>query len=176
MKTLKIIFLLVSVSLFFACDHTDKKIIKYVQSVCPNDSDTCRIDLRQVLKVDYDCMYLFCEFTQPNEISSIMGISYNSNKTIADSEFRIILIKKNKIVYEDDYSTRFMRFIEITERVDTIRKNANYLVHYSPYYLVNKDLDDNANYYYLTEISKNIQYRRTDYDWKKGYTFKKVIK
>lgn len=163
--------------LFFACNHTDKRIIKYVESVCPNDNDTCKIDLRQILKVDYDCMYLFCELTQPDEISSVMGIAYSSNKSIADSEFRIILVKENKIVYEDDFSTRFMRFAEITERVDTIRKNANYLLHYSPYYLVSKDLHDNADYYYyLTEISNNAQYRRTDYDSDKGYTFEEITK
>ncbi len=174
MKTLKIVSLLMFAGLFFACNHTDKRIIKYVESVCPNSSDTCRIDLRKVLKVDYDCMYLFGEFTQPDEISSVMGIAYSSNKTIADSERRIILLKNNQIVYEDDFHIRFMDFEEITERVDTIRKNSYYLVHYSPYYLVSKDLDAN---YYLTEISKNKQfYRRIDYDSDKGYTFEEVTK
>jgi len=179
MKTLKYITLLMFVGLFFACNHTDTKIIKYVKSVCPNGSDTCRIDLRQVLKVDYDCMYLFGEFTQPDEISSVMGIAYSSNKTIADSEFRIILLKNNQIVYEDDFYTRFMDFEEITERVDTIHKNLYYLVHYSPYYYsvrMNLDYSDNT-YYYLTVISNNKQYyRRVDYNSDEGYTFEEVTK
>ena len=166
------------VGLFFACNHTDKKIIKYVKSVCPSGSDTCRIDLRKVLNVDYDCMYLFCEFTQPDEISSIMGIAYSSNKTITDSKYRIILLKNNQIVYEDDFYIRYMDFVRITERVDTIRKNVNYLVHYSPYYLVSKHFSENDTnpFYYLMEISKNKQYRRTDYDSDKGYTFEEVTK
>lgn len=173
MKALKIILLLMFAVLFFSCNHTDKSIIRYVKSVCPNISDTCKIDLRKVLKVDYDCMYLFGEFTPSDEISSVMGISYNSKKTIADSEKRIILLKNSQIVYEDDFSTHFVVFEEITERFDTIHKNTYYLVHYSPYYLVCKDFDKNANYY-LIEISNNTQYRRTDYDWQKGYTYEKL--
>ena len=177
MKTLKITSLLILLSLFFACNHTDKRIIKYVQSVYPNGSDTCRIDLREVLKVDYDRMYLFCEFTQSDDISSIIGVEYKRNKTIADSEWRIILLKNNKIVYEDDFHTRFMRFEEITDKVDTIHKKIPYLIHHSPYYLVTTSFRENQNKYYsLREISEHIQYRRTVYDWEKGYKFEEVTK
>jgi hypothetical protein len=174
---LKITSLLILLGLFFACNHTDKRIIKYVQSICPNGSDTCRIDLREVLKVDYDRMYLFGEFTQSDEISSVIGVVYKRNKTIADSEWRIILLKNNKIVYEDDFPTRFMSFEEITEKVDTIHKNTPYLVHYSPYYLVSRAFSEYQNkYYLLREISDHTQYRRTEYDWAKGYTFEEVTK
>ena len=82
-------------------------------------------------------------------------------------------------MYEDDFHTRFMDFEEITERVDTIRKNLYYLVHYSPYYYsvrMNLDYSDNT-YYYLTVISNNKQYyRRVDYNSDEGYTFEEVTK
>lgn len=156
MKALKFISLLMLSGLFFACNHTDRKIIKYVESVCPKGCDTCSIDLRQALKINYDTMYLFCEFTQSDEISSIMGIPYRSNKTIVDSEYRIILLKNNKIVYEDDIPSRFMAFERITERLP-LHKNYFYLVHSSHYYLVRKIGSD--YYYLLSEISNNTQYR-----------------
>jgi hypothetical protein len=178
MKVLKITTLLILSGLFLACNHTDKKIIRYVQSVCPNDWDSCRIDLRKVLKIDYDRVYLFCEFTQSDKIASVIGIAYSSDKTIADSEWRIILLKDNEIVYEDDFPTRFMRFRETTAKIDTINKNLLYLLHYSPYYLVTRGINnyDKGYYYYLEEISNETQYQRTDYDWQKGYTFEKVTK
>jgi hypothetical protein len=179
MNALKYISLLIFVLHFFACNQTDKRIIRYVKSACTNDNDTCRIDLRQVLNVDYDCMYLFGEYTQPDEISSVMGIAYSSNKSIADSHKRIILVKNNQIVYEGDFSTRHMTFVQFTERVDTIHKNTYYLVHCSPYYYsVRKYLEYSDNYcYFLTVISNNKKYyRRTDYNSDKGYTFEKVIK
>jgi len=177
MKTFYIILLLMLSGLFFACNHTDTKIIKYVQSACPSNTDTCTIDLQKILNVDYDSMFLFGEFTQPDEISSIMGITYSSNKTIPDSEKRIILLKDKQIVYENDFSTRFMKFEEITERIDTVQKNSFYLVHYSSLYLVSKDLYNESNYiYYLKAISNNTQYSRIDYNWQKGYKFEEVTK
>ena len=146
--------------MFTACNSTDKKIIKYVQSLCTNGEDSCRIDLRQVLNIDYDRMYLFCEYTPAKEISLAIGQKYMSNKTIAASEDRIILLKNNKIVYEDDFRNRFLEFIPITESLESANKNWTYLVHYSPYYLVTKKTDSyGKDYYWIEEISNNAQYR-----------------
>lgn len=114
MGFLKFILLVSCTSFLCACSQIDRKIIKYAQTVC-SQNDTCRIDLREVLKVDYDCMYLFGEFTQPDEISSIMGIIYKRNKTITDSKHRVILLKDNTVVYEDDYHSRNkIYFVNIT--------------------------------------------------------------
>jgi hypothetical protein len=159
MAILKFSICLFLVGLFTACTSTDKKIIKYVQSVCINGEDTCRIDLRQVLNVDYDSMYLFGEYTPDSEISLALRQEYVSNKTIADSKDRIILLKNNKIVYEDDFSTRFLAFVPITESLESANKNWTYLVHYSPYYIITKYTDNyGKDYYWIEEISNNTQY------------------
>lgn len=176
MNKVKFILFIICVGLLGACNHIDRKIIKYVQTSCPNN-DTCHIDLREVLKVDYDCMYLFGEFTQPDEISSIMGIPYESNKTITDSKYRVILLKDSNVVYEDEFHSHTMYFYRITDRIDTTHIKTFYLVHYSPYYLVIKEKDDYGEFYYcLLTISNKPQYRRAIYDYEKGYTFEEVVK
>ena len=157
MKVLKVINFFMLLGLFCACNQTDKKIFKYVQSICSNDVDTCRIDLRQALNVDYDKMYLFGESTTDDEISSIIGQEYHKNKTITDSKYRIILLKNQKIVYENDFYQHDIYFAEITEERDTINlPTFFYLIHNTPYYFVTKKYHTNNTecYYVLTLISK----------------------
>ena len=176
MRLLKFILFIICTSLLLSCNNIDRKVIKYVQSTCPQ-SDTCVLDLREVLDVDYDCMYIFGEFTQPDKISSIMGIPYKSNKIITDSKYRVILLKDNNVVYEDEFHSRTMYFAEITDRLDTTHTNEYYLVHYSPYYHVIKDKNDQGKYYYwLLSISDKPQYYRAVYDHEEGYSYKKVVK
>lgn len=176
MKYKKNILYLYFVFVLCSCNYTETKIVKYIDSVCLSETDSCVVDLRQILKIDYDSLYLFCEFTQPEEISSILNINYVNKKTITDSKWRIILLKSDKVVYEYDYNTRFLRFEDVTERIDTINKNANYLVHYNPYYYVTKTIYNEKDYYLLSPISDDNQYYRTNYNWKSGYIFEKVEK
>lgn len=83
---------------------TPKIISKYIESnYSLGENDTCSIDLRKALNVDYDTMYLFGECTTAEEISQIINIPYQNNKYIYDSKYRIILIKNRTVVYEDDF-------------------------------------------------------------------------
>ena len=154
---LKIIIYIIFVFLVFGCTNsTDKKIIHYIQNL--ECIDTCCIDLRNVLNVDYDIMYLFGEFTLDDEISSIIGIEYQENKVITDSKYRIILVKNNKIVYEDDFYQKNINFITITNERDAVNcSSLFYLVHYSPFYLVTKNYYTNSDKYQynMEEINCN---------------------
>ena len=147
-----------SVFLFFGCTNsTNKKITRYLRDF--ECMDTCRVDLRQVLNVDYDKMYLFGESILDDDISSIIGQKYRyspffKNYIIPDSKYRIILLKDNKIVYEDDFYQRGIIFTEITNERDTINfANIFYLVHHSPFYLVTKS--HGKNFYELEEVASN---------------------
>lgn len=90
------------------CTHTPTKIEKYINRHCDfSKSDTCYIDLRKAL-VNYDTMYVFDGFTVITGIRNIIGIKNypaKENELVGyDSEMcRIILIKNNNIVYEDEY-------------------------------------------------------------------------
>jgi hypothetical protein len=177
MKVLKFSICLFTLGVFTACNSTDKKIITYVSSVCSNYSDSCCIDLREALNIDYDKMYLFCEDTPDNVISKIIKQKYDKNKHITDSKYRIILLKNNKIMYEDDFYQHYIEFAPITEERDTINyRNFYYLIHNSPYYSAIKGIKSSGYIFYkLMEISNNTQYRWVS-DNEKGYVFEKIIK
>ena len=62
-------------SLCIACNRTEAKMFRYIKKAQNIDiGDTCVIDFRDVLDVDYDCLYLFGEFTPPEYIANIIGI------------------------------------------------------------------------------------------------------
>lgn len=87
--------------LFFS-HKTPKTISKYIEiNYNLEENDTCSIDLRKVLNVDYDTMYLFSGWTTEKEISKTINIPYQNDKTLHDNKCRIILTKDGKIVYED---------------------------------------------------------------------------
>lgn len=176
MKSFKIPFALLVCAYSISCSDTSYKISDYIRESCYNGYQTCKIDLREALKVDYDRLYLFNEYTTENEIKSVLSIEYKSHKTIADSEFRIILLKNNQIVYEDNFNTRFIRFVEVTEKADTIHKNTKYLMHSTPYYTVTKLNSNSTDYHLLTAISDQKQYRYSDYSWPNGYKFEEAKK
>lgn len=95
-----------------SCNHTPKKIEKYIKKHCDfSTTDSCSIDLRKALKKDYDTMYVFNSLIPLTGVQNILGIkdynkSNNSETTLMgkDSEMSIIiLVKNNKIVFEDEY-------------------------------------------------------------------------
>lgn len=95
-----------------SCIHTPRKIEKYIKKHCGLEmTDTCYIDLRKALKTDYDTMYVFNSLIPLTGVQNIIGINdygkcKNPEITLIgyDSEMcRIVLVKNNKVVYEDEY-------------------------------------------------------------------------
>ena len=66
------------------------------------DSDSCVVDLRITLGIDWDYLYVFNEYDSPSLISEIIGITY-SGRMVPDQHSRIILVKGTKVAAEDDY-------------------------------------------------------------------------
>lgn len=104
---------LISCLLLSGCrNNTDELINKYIEHNCAfNGKDTCYIDLKDVLNVDYDTMYVFGEYTQLQGIRLIIGVQdYNDENillpkgfVVEDSHKKIILIKNGNIVYDNDF-------------------------------------------------------------------------
>ena len=96
-----------------SCAHTPQKIERYIKNHCDlRTVDTCFIDLNQALETDYDTMYVFNSLIPLTGIQNIIGIKdygkcKNPEMTLIghDSETcRIILVKNNKVVYDDEYN------------------------------------------------------------------------
>jgi len=113
---MKKIFLIITIPLMFlilnSCVHTPRKIERYIKRHCDMEKyDTCYIDLRKSLKVDYDTMFFFNSLIPLTGVQNILGIKdYGKNKNPEitligkDSEMcKIILVKNNKVVFEDEY-------------------------------------------------------------------------
>ena len=66
-------------------------------------------------QINYYEMYFFGETTSKDEIAYILGIPYENDKYIRDSEYRIILLKNKKIVYEDDYYQKCTFFSDVKD-------------------------------------------------------------
>ena len=106
------VFTIVFTSICSCSSHFPDKIEGYVlKHNILNDRGFGELDLREVLGVDYDTMYVFHSLIPLNGVQNIIGI-----KTYGDAEdpytaligsdsemCRIIFIKNKRVVYEDDY-------------------------------------------------------------------------
>ena len=112
-KLISIFVFTIGVALVCSCtDHFPEKVERYISKHnILNDQGKGELDLREVLDIDYDTIYVFYSLTPLNGIQNIIGI-----KTYGDAEdpytaligsdsemCRVILIKNNKVVYEDEY-------------------------------------------------------------------------
>lgn len=78
--------------------------------ITADKSQSGQINLKKALNVDYDSAYLFVECTTNRDIEMILGIPYQKKTYIQDSECKLILIKNNKIVYEDLFYCKAIEF------------------------------------------------------------------
>ena len=112
-KLISIFVFTIGVALVCSCtDHFPEKVERYISKHnILNDQGKGELDLREVLDIDYDTIYVFYSLTPLNGIQNIIGI-----KTYGDAEdpytaligsdsemCRIIFIKNKRVVYEDDY-------------------------------------------------------------------------
>lgn len=108
-----LVYILAVCLLLCSCrKNTDEILNAYIERKCDfNGIDTCYIDLKDALRVDYDTMYVFGEYTQLQGIRLIVGIENYNNENfllpkgfvVEDSHRKIILIKDRKIVYDNDF-------------------------------------------------------------------------
>ena len=115
-----VVIILLSLWVLSGCSsRTDAKFYRYIRSLSNYpDSIVCYINIKDALGIDFDKMFLFGETTSAKEISNIIGIPYSNNRFISDSRYRIILLKDNEIVYEDDFYQRRISFDSHENRID----------------------------------------------------------
>lgn len=142
-------YCIILIIMLSACTHTDGRIMKYMQHHPISVGDSCFIDLKDVLGIEYDSMYLFLEYTN-YQIPEVLHIP--QGKQIYDSHKRIILLKNNDVVYIDDFPIQNIDFADITERFYTTQNDDfegyTHLVHYGTLYEIKRIKE---NYYVLSK-------------------------
>jgi len=142
--------------MFFSCKtETDDLIFKHIESIKKMDEgDSVLFEMPDALQVDYDTGYLFGEGTRSSEISKIIEIPYSNEKFITDSKYRVILIKNDKIVYENDFYQRRIEFDLKTEQ-DSIGMYVSYKKFTAHIFqAVKKNSDSHGTFYKLTPSCK----------------------
>ena len=112
-KLIPIYILVIGTILLCGCTcHFPEKVERYIsRHDILDDKGNGELDLRKALDIDYDTMYVFYSFTPLNGVQNIIGIKdYEDSEDpytaliASDSGMcRIIFIKNNRVVYEDDY-------------------------------------------------------------------------
>jgi|SaaInl1SG_22_DNA_1037389.scaffolds.fasta_scaffold13950_3 hypothetical protein len=173
LNSLKTIELLSLCLLLFSCNNTESELIEFMESNFEHiENSILEIDLEEAFNTQYDTLYLFGEFTQSEEISSVIGIEYNG-RIVSDSKKRIILVENGCIVFETNISTKNLTFLEITHHINSQHKNLNYLEHHCSKYSVQKGTKKDQHYL-LRPVCSGIQYRLIDHNWQNGYIYEEL--
>lgn len=146
--------------LCYGCSNTDDKLRSYIEKHCDFKSkDTCDINIKDALNVDFDTMYVFGEYTQMEEFNSILRLPYKNTKLVEDSHYRIILLKNREIVYEDDFEQYYSKISrgENVKRVADENMTCYCRMYVSPIFKVEKVDNDNGQLTKYFYILKNVQ-------------------
>lgn len=100
----KLIVLLLFTSLISCNQNADNRINNYILCNCDfTNNKECIIDMRKVLSIDYDTMYIFDGYDLKNSVPLIVEgkkIELTGNFIYGDEKDKIIFSSNNKIKYE----------------------------------------------------------------------------
>lgn len=106
-KRLLQVVIICSCVVFASCRNTDRVLSSYIESECPQGGV---INLKKALGEDYDTAYLFYDCTTGQEMASAMGVPYSPKAFLQDSEYKLILLKNHKIVYDNNFYCHKVEF------------------------------------------------------------------
>lgn len=93
--------------IFASCKKTDKILFSYIDSANPQGGV---INMKDALKVDYDTAFLFSECTTNKDIETILEMPYPKKTFLQDSEYKLILLRNHKIVYDNSFYCKRVEF------------------------------------------------------------------
>lgn len=148
-----IVIIVICLYCFINCSkNTEDMIYNYINSSCSfENDDICVIDLREALDIDFDTFYLFGEGSRQDFISKTINISYNNSNFIPDSKYRLVLIKADSIVFDNDFYQNKIRFYIKNKYNET--SQLYYKLH-NPFFCVSKK-NDSKDFYLLMPINEN---------------------
>lgn len=148
--------------LLFGCSRFESKLLSYIGAEKHSCKDTTYwqvVDLKEVLNIDYDRLYIISEFADAESIAKITSSNWNATCKADDDRDLLILVKGQDVVYHEliskwedesfafdkqfDYQTLYS-VLDSTSlyyvRIDITKGNAHY-------FLYNKERMDEAQEY-----------------------------
>lgn len=133
----KYIFCILLSGTFISCSFMKKErlILSTHYFMNQDGVDSVEVDMRKILGIDYDSLYIFSEYCRSN-IEDILGIQYTTRREIPDSYQRAIFLSGDQIICEFDLCADRIYFSEYTERNDI--NDGSCSVYYGSKFIVKK--------------------------------------
>lgn len=93
------------------CNKSNKNVLgklsDYIKKEMSNidiRNDSCQIDLNNVTDFKWDKLFVFPEWSMPEDIKGAIGLQKYDGEYVKDDTKRLVFTMNNLIVYEEDYS------------------------------------------------------------------------
>jgi hypothetical protein len=103
-------FLIVILLFSSSCSKRfDSQFALFIEEQCKDvNNRDCIISITDMVNFQWDKMYVFGNLTPPFEISNELGFDCKC-KIVPDNYYRVVFLKNNKIVYQDQYYNKDSR-------------------------------------------------------------------
>ena len=97
--------MLLTIFTFTGCTDFDYKVEKYIVEHCDfEDYDTCFIDIKDIINIDFDTLFIFDGYSLPE---SVTVIAEGDTNIVSEGDFiygseidKIVCVKNKKIIYQ----------------------------------------------------------------------------
>lgn len=98
---------------FISCNNNCcDKIINSFNKQCLSNEDKCKVSFEETFCLDWDTLYIVDSMLYPDEVSNVIGISYDG-KIVPDGEKLFIYIRGGHIVKELNETCSNITFVGI---------------------------------------------------------------
>lgn len=144
-NTRRIVLIILAISGCTKEPSFEHKLENRLNETCSfSDSSICIVNFEEFLNISFDEIYLFNGLSTRGTISEIIGFPYSGSR-VANNDKRVLFVKENHIVLEEDYERIFCFFYngQIPKRGNQYEQ-ANCEVFYSPLFKVKKVYNENG--------------------------------
>lgn len=112
-RLLHISFIICAALLYWLFMFQTNDLKAFLDESCDfNKCDSCSVDFSKMVKEPISFIYIFYPETTQQEIGSAIGFDYPNRSSISDEQRRIVMISKNKILFEADFSHDEFEFLD----------------------------------------------------------------
>ncbi len=142
----------------FSLNNREHSLSKYFEENCDfKKVDDCIIDLQGFVNCKIDCVFVFYPNISGKEKSQAIGIKYKNNDEITDERRRVIIVGKNKVLFEHNYWNDEFDFQggRLVEFSNAKRLNNPYCVFKNSEFEVTKSKDSRHYFFLCSQLYQN---------------------